>query len=355
MDWKTLIRPEIVQLKAYTVDRKGVRIRLNANESPYPLPESVRRRVLAALETTEFHRYPDPEAKALREVIGEWIGVAENALLLGNGSDELIQIIATTFGEEGGVVLFPEPTFEVYRIAALTLGERPYGIPLTDDWDLPFPEILEAIRRLHPRVIFLSYPNNPTGNCFTREKIEQILQESSGIVVLDEAYFPFSQKTFLPSLGQYDHLLILRTLSKIGMAGLRVGILIGHPALVAEINKVRAPYNVNALSQVAARVILEEWPLIEPQIAQIVAERDRLYRKLQTIPHLTVYPSEANFFLLQCARGGAALWEHLMAEGILVRRYPDHPMLKEMLRVTVGQPEENEVLCQAIHRFCSQE
>ncbi len=354
MDWKALLRPEIRQMTAYAVDYKPVRIKLDANENPYPLPDRVRQKALAVLEKTEVHRYPDAEAHELKREVGRWIGVPEEMLLLGNGSDELIQMIATAFGKEGAYLLFPEPTFGMYQIAALTLGQRPHAVLLTENWELPLEAMLEAIRTVRPRIIFLSYPNNPTANCFDREVMERILQVSNGIVVIDEAYFPFSKKTFLPSLAHYEHLLILRTLSKIGMAGLRVGVLIGQPPLIQEINKIRAPYNLNVLSQAVAQVVLQEWAALELQIAQIIAERERTYSQLQTIPGLTTFPSEANFFLLRCAQGALKLWDYLVEQGILVRRYPNHPLLQDTLRVTVGQPTENDELCRCIRSFVRQ-
>jgi histidinol-phosphate aminotransferase len=351
MDWKALLRPEIARMSAYQVDQRVVRIKLDANESPYPLPEIVQQKVLALLEKTEIHRYPDAEARQLKRELGRWIGVPEEWLLLGNGSDELIQMIVMTFGKEDAYILFPDPTFVMYQMAALSLGQRPHAVPLTETWDLSRSAMLEAIQTVQPRIVFLSYPNNPTANCFQREAMEQVLRSSPGIVVIDEAYFPFSRKTFLPLLAQHENLLILRTLSKIGMAGLRVGVLIGQPVVINEINKIRTPYNLNVLSQLVAQVALQEWAVIEPQIAQIVTERERIYPQLQTIPGITVFPSEANFFLLRCAQGASKLWEYLVEQGILVRRYPGHPLLKDYLRVTVGQPTENDELCRCMRDY----
>jgi histidinol-phosphate aminotransferase len=343
-----LIKPTVAQLEAYDPHKRPGHVKLDANEFPYPLPASVREAVLQALAGVEIHRYPDPEAERLRHAIGHWIGVDPAMILLGNGSDEAIQMLLTACGHPAGAVLMPAPTFSMYHIAAQALDQRPIEVPLTQEWGLDMPRMLDAIARERPGVIFIATPNNPTANCFQDAQVRELIEASPGVIVVDEAYHPFSGQTFLPLLEAHPHLIILRTLSKIGMAGLRVGIMVANPRLVQQFNKVRAPYNLNAYSQAAAEVILQHWEGIAPYIQEIVRERERLGKQLSRLPGLTVYPSDANFLLARFAAGGTTVWEALGAQGILVRHYGDSAGLKDCLRITVGTPTENEVLIAAL-------
>jgi len=308
----------------------------------------VREAVLQALAAVDIHRYPDPEADGLRRRIAQWIGVTPDMDMLGNGSDEVIQMILMACGIPHGSVLMPTPTFSMYGIAAQVLDQRPTEIPLTQEWALDMPRMLEAMARQQPRVSFVASPNNPTANCFADEAICELIQAAPGVIVIDEAYHPFSGQTFLPLLEAHPHLIILRTLSKIGLAGARIGILLAHPTLIKDFNKVRAPYNLNAYSQAAAEVFLQHWSLIVPQIQEIIRERQRVQERLTPMPGVTVFPSQANFFLARFAAGGTRVWEALGARGILVRHYPGEAALADCLRLTVGTPAENDLLTTAL-------
>jgi len=206
------------------------------------------------------------------------------------------------------------------------------------------PQMVTAIERERPRVTFLATPNNPTANCFAGEALRQLIEAAPGVVVVDEAYHAFSGQTVLPLLNAYPHLLVFRTLSKVGMAGLRVGILIGDSELIRQIDKVRLPYNLNSYSQVAAEVVLQHWEMIAPEFQMIIREREQLRERLEHIPGVTVYPSQANFLLTHVAAGGAKVWEALGAHGILVRYFPGSAALHDCLRITVGTPAENDLL-----------
>src|SRR5208283_808616 len=290
------------------------------------------------------NRYPDPEAKGLKRAIARKIGTATDAILLGNGSDELIYYLIITFG---GPVLYPVPTFSMYGIIAQALGERHIGIPLDRDYDLNVDKMAASIKKYNPKLIFLSSPNNPTGNCFSSDRILKIVEMAKGIVVLDEAYQPFSSKKgFLPMMKDYGQLVILRTLSKIGLASLRVGYLVADSALIREVNKVRLPFNINALSQaVAAAALLGS--SLSGSVRAIISGRDRLYEALSNIPGVRPYPSEANFVFFKVPDADA-VYQKLLRHGVLVRNM--NTTVKGALRVTVGAPEENELFIDALKK-----
>ncbi len=345
---RELIKPIVAHLEAYDPHKRPWRIKLDANESPYLLPTAVQDAVLQALAGVDVNRYPDPEAEQLRHTIARWIGVPPEMVLLGNGSDELVQIVLVACGMPERSVLMPTPTFSMYGIAAQALDQRPVEVPLTREWALDTPQMLEAIARERPRVIFVATPNNPTANCFAEEAVHALVEAAPGVIIIDEAYQVFSGQTFLPLLETHPHMIIFRTLSKIGLAGLRVGILLANPELVKQLDKVRAPYNMNAYSQAAATVVLEHWDVIAPQFHEIVQERELLRERLGGLPGVMVYPSHANFLLARFAAGGAKVWEALEQQGILVRYYPGTPTLADCLRITVGTPAENVILMGAL-------
>jgi histidinol-phosphate aminotransferase len=345
---QALVKPAVTQLQAYDPHKRPGHVKLDANEFPYPLPSTVREAVLRALAEVEVNRYPDPEAERLRQAIGRWIGIDAAMVLLGNGSDEAIQMLLMACGRPNGAVLTPAPTFAMYRIAAQVLDQRPIEVPLTQDWGLDLAGMRQAMERERPAVTFIATPNNPTANRFDEAAVRELIGAAPGIIAVDEAYHPFSGQTFLPMLEANPHLVILRTFSKIGLAGLRLGILLANAGLIAQINKVRAPYNLNAYSQAAAEVVLAHWASIAPQIQEILQERRRLGARLAALPGVTVYPSDANFLLVRFAMGGAKVWEALGAQGVLVRSYGDAYGLRDCLRITVGTPAENDILLTAL-------
>lgn len=343
-----LVKSAVTKLQAYDPHKRPGDVKLDANEHPFALPAAVKEAVLRALAEIPINRYPDPEADGLRRTLAKRLGVMPDMLLLGNGSDELVQMVLMACGAPGAVVLTPTPTFSMYCLGALMLDQRAVEIPLTSDWGLDLPQMLAAIERERPRVTFLATPNNPTANCFDRAAVRQLIEAAPGVIVIDEAYHEFSGQTVLPLLKTFPHLMVFRTLSKVGMAGLRVGILVGDPELVREVNKVRLPYNLNVYSQVAAEVVLQHWEMMAPAFQTIIRERERLRERLGRIPGVTVFPSQANFLLARIAPGGAKVWEALGEQGILVRHFPGAPALQDCLRITVGTPAENELLTSAL-------
>jgi len=343
-----MLRPEVARLTAYRVEDRPHRVKLDANESPYPLPAPVQAAVQEVLARVPANRYPDPEGRALKRQLAAVLGVPPEQILLGNGSDELIQMILMAVGKPGVAVLAPVPTFSMYGMTAQALGLRYVEVPPAEGFALDRPLFLRKLSEAQPAATFIAYPNNPTGNCYDADTLRAGLAAAAGLVVMDEAYVDFSGKTFLPELPLHPHLLILRTLSKVGLAGLRVGYLVGDEAVIAELQKVRLPYNLNALSQAAAAVVLKHRDLLRQQVREIVAERERLAGALRMLPGLTVFPSEANFLLVRTARPAREVFLGLFDRGILVRDFGDARYLRECLRITVGTPGENDAVLLAL-------
>ncbi len=341
MDIKRLVKKEVASLRAYQAKEIPCRVKLDANESPYGLKEA-----LKAVGRIATNRYPDPEAKTLKAVLAKDLGVTPRNLLQGNGSDELIYYLIATFG---GPVLYPVPTFSMYGIISQALGEKKKEIPLDRGFDIDLDRMMAALRTVKPKLVFLSSPNNPTGNCFSYEKILKIIEGSKGIVVVDEAYQPFSGgKGFVPLLRDFRNLVIMRTLSKIGLAALRFGLLVADEEVIDEVNKVRLPFNVNALSQAVAIEALKKKKALKAAIHAIADERDRMLGAMYTIPGVTPFPSEANFILFRVDDAGR-VYGRLLEEGILVRNISD--AVSGCLRVTVGTPRDNALFLRALRKI----
>jgi histidinol-phosphate aminotransferase len=339
-----LVRPEIQALKAYHVPDSTGLIKLDAMENPYPWPDETRQAWLDALRQVPLNRYPDPDAHRLRARLHATFGVPDDInLLLGNGSDELIQIILMAVSRPGAVVLAPAPSFVMYEMIAIFTGMKFAGVPLTADFALDMPAMSKAIVTRQPAVIFLSYPNNPTANLFAREDILRVIEQAPGLVVLDEAYHAYAGQSFMDRLGKHDNLLVMRTLSKQGLAGLRLGVLAGPRAWLAEFNKVRLPYNIGALTQASAEFALAHLALLEEQAGLIREEREKLFAALSKISGLRPWPSRTNFILFRMDKGDAdKVFEGLRSRGVLIKNMnAAGGMLRNCLRVTVGTPEEN--------------
>ncbi len=346
-----VLRAELKDLQAYVVpDRRGL-IKLDAMENPFPWPGELTDLWLEHLRGACVNRYPDPRAQSLRELLRASMGLPEGLeLMFGNGSDELIQLLALAVVGEDRALLAPEPSFSMYRAIAAMVGMRYLGVPLREDFSLDPAAMVAAIDEHRPALIFLAYPNNPTGNLFAPEVMREIARRSPGLVIVDEAYSAFTDGTFVPEIAEFPNLLVLRTLSKLGLAGLRLGYLIGARRWLAELDKLRLPYNVNTLSQLTAEFALRHGAVIDEQTAAIRAQRSRLIRGLERLPGLQVYPSEANFVLFRLPPGRApAVDGHLRASGILIKNLhrPGTPMADTM-RVSVGTPREVERFLEAM-------
>jgi histidinol-phosphate aminotransferase len=344
-----LVRPEIRSLTAYAVPKAAGQIKLDANENPFPATTELRAKIAAAVAAVPYNRYPDGGAEAVVAALRAAAAIRPTqGVVLGNGSDELIEIITCALARPGAAMLVPEPTFVMYRMNALYAGMRFAGVPLAPDFGLDVDAMLTAIERERPALIFLASPNNPTGNAFATADVERILDAAPGLVVVDEAYSAFAPGSLLPRLDEFPNLLLLRTMSKVGLAALRLGYAVAAPAWIDELNKVRQPYNLNALTQAAAQVMLAQPALVDAQVAAIVAERARLAAALGRLRGVTPFPSQANFVLARVP--DAPSWcARLAAAGILVKSlHGAHPLLAQCLRITVGTPAENDALLAAL-------
>jgi histidinol-phosphate aminotransferase len=324
-----------------------LRAKLDANELPYRMPAELRTRLGAVLAEVPIERYPDPAARELRAVVATQLGVAGDQLTFGNGSDELIALLCSAF--EGGV-LYPVPSFVYYRLAAVARGVAHIEVPLGAQFELDEAAMIRAIEAHRPGVVFLALPNNPTGTLWRMELALELAERFRDVaIVSDEAYLAYSGRTLLAELGAHPNLIIMRTLSKLGMAGLRVGYSIASPAIAALLERVRPPYNVSALDQAAAVFLLREasaW--CAARAADVVIERGRLAAALAALPGIEVFSSAANLVMIRFA--SAAVAHKMLADrGISVRSFAVGPgPLVNCLRVTVGTPEENSQLIAAL-------
>jgi histidinol-phosphate aminotransferase len=348
-----VIRDDVRAISAYAVpDARGL-VKLDAMENPFPLPAEVARELGEHLAQVALNRYPPAEPAAFKDRLARAIGLpAGMTLLLGNGSDELIHLTIQACARPGATVMSPWPSFEMYDLSSRFNGCRFVGVPLAADFSLPRERLLAAVAEHRPAVTFVSWPNNPTGNLFDRGTVEALLDAAPGLVVLDEAYLPFAQDTWLPQLAERGNLLVLRTFSKLGLAGIRLGYLCGDPAWLGEVNKLRPPYNVNVLTLATAGFMLDRRALLDGQAALLRAERARLLERLRAVPGVTAFDSAANFVLFRLGGGTAAadrVFAALKSRGILIKnRAHAHPLLAGCLRVTVGLPAENDAFVAAL-------
>jgi histidinol-phosphate aminotransferase len=330
-------------LPAYTLRAYEAEIKLNQNESPYDFPADLKDEVFRRFRGRAWSRYPDFSPAALQQGLARLAGWQEKGILIGNGSNELIQAtLMVLLGGRSSVTL-PSPTFTVYELVSNILGARISTVALTADMAFDAPSLLAQSERVGSKMIVLATPNNPTGSVLSEAGLQQILEEFPGYVLLDEAYFEFCGVTGLKFLTNAPRLIITRTFSKaMGMAGLRIGYLMTHPELAAQIAKAKLPYNVNQFSLTAAAVALENYDRFRPAIASILEEKERLGAVLGAIPGIRVYPSGANFFLFQVPSKPAEVFDQLYRQGILVRDVSSYPMLSRCLRVSIGTREEND-------------
>ncbi|RTZ62072.1 MAG: histidinol-phosphate transaminase [Gammaproteobacteria bacterium] len=349
---RSILRPEVLQMQAYHVPDASGYIKLDAMENPWPWPDELKSAWCEALREVEINRYPDPSARELTAALAAHMGLPDSmGLLLGNGSDELIQIIEMAVAKPGAVVMAPTPTFVMYEVIADWLGVTFVGVPLGEGFALDVAAMKTAMAKHDPAVVFLAWPNNPTANLYPKADVRAIIEAAPGLVVVDEAYQPFAQDTLLPALTDYDNLLVMRTLSKAGFAGLRLGMLAGHSRWLEEFDKLRLPYNINSLTQASARFALSHWDVFGKQVAILRTEREKMLNLLQNTPGVTVWPSKANFIIFRVA-DAPAVHAALKQRKILIKslHQPDSP-LENCLRVTVGRPEENQSFITALTRI----
>jgi histidinol-phosphate aminotransferase len=358
-DWSSLLRPELADLHSYVpADPPDIQVRLDANEAPPHLSPVVREAVTRAVARTALERYPDARMRELKSRIAERAGARPEELLVGTGSDEVIAILLTAMsrareGAPQATVLTLTPTFVMYRVTARAHGQRPIEVPLDREWDLDVASMKRAIEMTRPNIVFIASPNNPTSNRMKDDRLTAVLDAASeSLVVVDEAYADYAGTSVRGWRARYPNLAVMRTLSKLGLAALRVGWLEADEALVRELDKARQPFNVSATSQAAAAAVLgEAWDAVGVHVASVVRERERVTAALRAMEGVDVAPSDANFLWIGTPRPAIEVYAGLLEHGVLVRSFhTTGGRLANRLRVTIGAAGENDRFVGALAR-----
>ena len=349
---KRVVRADIQGLQAYAVQPSAGLVKVDTMENPHRLPEALQQALGQRLGRVAINRYPAQRTDDLAAALAHHAGLPEgNALMLGNGSDELISLLSLACAVPGAVFMSPLPSFVMYGLSAALQGVQFVGVPLTADFELDEAAMLAAIAQHRPALLYLAYPNNPTANLWDDAVIERLIDavgRHQGLVVMDEAYQPFAERDSIGRLRRHDHVLVMRTMSKFGLAGVRIGYLMGRRALVGEIDKLRPPFNISVLNAEAGLFALEHADEYAAQAALIRSERERLYRALQDLPGVHPYPSQANMVLARVA-DAAATFAGMRQRGVLVKNVSGlQPLLANCLRITVGTPDENTLTLAAL-------
>ncbi len=340
---------------SYPVPNSEGMIKLDAMENPYPWPSDLQAEFATALSQCALNRYPDPKGAAIREPLATWLNLPSSLdLLFGNGSDEIIGLLISLLIGSGRSVCAPDPSFVMFRVVAEQYGVPFHALPLDDRFDVDLDGWRAELETKNPGVIFVPQPNNPTGNLFDPARLIQVIESTDALVVIDEAYTAFTDSDCLNWAAEYPNVVVMRTLSKVGLAGARFGLLIGAPDWIAEFDKIRLPYNINSLTQAAVKYALTHAEVLESQSQAIRSERVRLSALLGD-RGFSVWPSEANFVVVDTspvAYDARALFEGLKARGVLIKCLDgSHPRLKGTLRITVGQPSETDALMAALDQL----
>ena len=347
------LRSDIKNINAYHVPDSKNLLKLDAMESPFGVPIDLKKDFLDYINKAEVNRYPDATSTQLKDTLRNLMDVPkEFEILLGNGSDELIQLLALACNE-GDLIMSFEPSFVMYEMVSKYAHLKYHGIKLDSNFDINLSETISAINSKNPKLIFIAYPNNPTGNAFDYDAILEIIGSTDALVVLDEAYYAYSDRSFLSEISNFSNLLVLRTISKIGFAGLRLGLLIGSKETITQLNKLRLPYNINVLTQASANFLLRDKQGILKNAKILIDERQRLFEVLSSFSHLKVYPSQTNFLLLQCD-DAQTLHSSLIEKGILIKGFSSDSELSEFLRISVSEPSENNILIEALRDYYGQ-
>ena len=346
------IRADIRAMHAYVVQPALDMLKLDAMENPFPLQPDLQAALGERLGRLPINRYPADCIPALKHALAAYVDLPPGyALMLGNGSDELIALLALVCAKPGARVLAPEPGFVMYAMSAQLQGLAFHGVPLTPEFELDEAAMLAAIAQHRPTITYLAYPNNPTANLWDDAVIERIILAvggQGGLVVMDEAYQPFSSKSYLDRMGRHGHVLLMRTLSKFGLAGVRLGYLMGPQALIEQVDKVRPPYNVSVLNCECALFALEHEAVFAAQALAIRKQRAMLFEALADLPGVRAYPSEANMILLRVPDAQRS-FNGLKQRKVLVKNVSSlHPLLTNCLRLTVGTVDENRLLLAAL-------
>lgn len=347
------IKPRVRELKAYSLSPDRARVKVNQNENPWDMPERVKQESLRRLAGREWSRYPDFIPVSLHERLARFVGWKTDGVIAGNGSNELIQALLMVTVSEGKRVLINEPTFALYRQITTVLGGEVLSLPLKSDLTYDAEAILRTVEEAQPDVTIICSPNNPTGCVIDGSDLAKILETARGIVAVDEAYFEFSGETAVPLLKEHENLVVLHTFSKaMAAAALRVGYLLAAPSLAREISKAVVPYNLNAVSQTVAETAIELYEEeLKPLVEKIVAERERLFTKIQSINGLSPVLTRANFMVVRSSVDPRKVFSELLSRDILIRDVSGYPMLRDYFRLSVGTPEENELIIKALREI----
>jgi histidinol-phosphate aminotransferase len=348
------IKPSVRAVRAYTLPAYRASLKLNQNENPWDAPARIKEEVLRRFAARKWSQYPDFVPAQLNECLAGFAGWKPDGIIAGNGSNELIQALLMVTMEPGKTLLLSEPTFTLYRQVATVLGGKVETVFLTSDLEYDGEVLRRFIEDKQPDVTIICSPNNPTGCVIEDDDLRLLLEASRGLVVIDEAYHEFADRSVVPLLNEYENLIVLRTFSKaMAVAALRIGYLLASPALVREIGKAVLPYNVNVFSQVAAEVAVENYESdLRPLVKQIVSERERLFAALTEIDGLWPVASQANFILVKSATDPKRIFTELLARDILIRDVSGYPMLSDYFRFSVGMPTQNDYVLKAIREVC---
>ncbi len=354
---RLVLRPDIQAMQAYPVQDAAGMVKLDAMENPYRLTPQLQQQLGQRLGAVALNRYPGASVEDLRRALALQARIPQGfGLMMGNGSDELIALLAMACARPGACVLAPVPGFVMYSMSAQLEGLGFVGVPLDAQFELDRTAMLDAMARHRPAIVYLAYPNNPTANLWDDAVIDEIIAAAPGLVVVDEAYQPFASRTFMGRIAQHPHVLLMRTMSKFGLAGVRIGYLVGAQPLIAEIDKLRAPYNISVLNAECALFALEHGDVFAAQARDIVAQRSALLESLAAFAGLRAFASEANMVLIRLESGSAlgeraadTVFARMRARGVLVKNVSAmHPLLANCLRLTVGTEEENRAMLAAL-------
>ena len=354
---ENLVRPEIRALSAYPVGDASGMVKLDAMENPHQWSEELKQAWAEKLQYANINRYPHPQAPKVKAGLRKAMNVPEQFdCLLGNGSDEIIQLLAMLVAplnpEKKATIMAPDPGFVMYKMIATFCGLDYIGVPLTSEFELDMPAMLKCITEQQPELIFLAQPNNPTANLYCESQLRELIQASEGLVIMDEAYLPFSSRNHLHFLEAFDNVLVMRTLSKVGLAGLRLGMIFGRSEWLNELDKIRMPYNINVLTQISAEFALEHYDILLEQCELIKQQRTRMQNALTELG-FKCYPSEANFILaradMEFEGQAKEIFEQLKQHNVLIKCLAGgHPLLENCLRFTIGTESENGLLLEAL-------
>ena len=348
-----IIRPDVLAMTSYPVPDSTGLIKLDAMENPYTLPADLAERLGARLAGVALNRYPAPRPAELLAKIKRAMNVPDACeVLLGNGSDELISMMSVACSKPGAKVVAPVPGFVMYEMSAKFAHLAFIGVPLKADFTLDADALVAAIEEHAPALVYLAYPNNPTGTLYDDADIERVIAAASkSLVVIDEAYQPFAEKSWMPRAADFDNVVVMRTVSKLGLAGIRLGYMAGRPSWIMQFDKVRPPYNINVLTQATADFLLDHLDVLDAQAAELRAQRTQLAREVAALPGMTVFPSAGNFLLVRVPDAAVA-FETLLTSRVLIKNVGKmHPLLANCIRLTVGTAEENAHMVAALKKL----